>query len=169
MIIFLRASILSIIIEYCCSNSFNSTSSLLFSRFFSLFIKESGDVILVRNNHGIVQRIPDTFTAQLLGHSESTPNISNDLVRLFRKGTDLPSLVPANDTPDEKLRIIIEKVVAICPSSLFVVESHFLQGNVICSIKITLKLFYLAALRRSFTERRGLQSLLYQMASPIIF
>lgn len=103
---------------------------------FSVFMLEHGDLVLVRHKLGIIQHIPDQFTANILVSEQSNDhehlgisNMSINVFRLFKKGPDIPSLVQTCDTPDEKLRVIVAKAIAIAPSFLFVTETRFLKGS----------------------------------------
>ena len=105
---------------------------------YSVFKLETGGLILVRHKLGIIQQIPDQFTANILlsEHSKNCEhveisNASSDLFRLFKKGPDIPSLVQTSDSPDEKLRVIVDKAIAIAPAFLFITDSHFLKGMMI--------------------------------------
>jgi len=55
--------------------------------------------------------------------------MSKSTAALFKKLDDIPSLIPASETPDEKIRVIISKIFSLAPANLFIVESHFLPGH----------------------------------------
>ena len=119
------------------------SGSLTKNQRYSVFMVENGDLVLVRHKLGIIQHIPDQFTANLLLSSEHSDvqehveisNISINVFRLFKKGPNIPSLVQTSDSPDEKLRVIVDKATAIAPAFLFITEARFLKGtqSILCS------------------------------------
>eukprot|EP01035_Chromulina_nebulosa_P027245 gene27245-35794_t len=113
------------------------SGSLTKNQRYSVFMVENGDLVLVRHKLGIIQHIPDQFTANLLLSSEHSDvqehveisNISINVFCLFKKGPNIPSLVQTSDSPDEKLRVIVDKATAIAPAFLFITEARFLKGH----------------------------------------
>lgn len=98
-------------------------------RRYSIFQTSRMELVLVRHFAGIAQYIPDLYTAHQLSSSDHYKNISDSILMLLKRSSDIPSLIPTSETPDEKLRVIIDRVSAIAPSNLFIKETHFLPGN----------------------------------------
>jgi len=106
----------------------SSVERLSLERFSIFRIEDNEQLVLVRHHWGILHYIPNVYTAKELGLVDPPRNMSKFTAALFKKSDDIPSLIPASESPDEKLRVIISKIFSLAPANLFIFETHFLPG-----------------------------------------
>ncbi len=95
---------------------------------FNVYMKENGKYIFVRHNQ-IVHDVPDLETIEELGFdNKSVAKIGNDVVASFKVGSPIHSLKPVTNSPDEKMELRIEKILAYDPAEYWT-ESHYIAGN----------------------------------------